>query len=408
MSEHTLKVVTGDLRPGMFVAELDRPWLDTPFLLQGFEIKDQEDIETLQRYCSYVFIDLDRTPLQLLDSLPRPAPGPAHPEALLAHTVQYRDARSLDEELPRARAAHARLSENLRNTFNKLATDKRLDVQALQGDLNVMVESVISNPDAFAWLARLQKKDDYTYAHSLSCSVWAVAFGRQLGMRKDDLQHLALGASLFDIGKLMVPKDILGKVERLTEEELDVIRMHVDFGLELLEKSHDIPAIVHDMVAHHHERFDGSGYPGGLSGTAIPLPARMASIVDCYDAITTARPYQRPISPAAAVKKLYEWRGRDFQPELVEEFIQAIGLYPAGTLVELTTGEVAVVMSESRVRRLRPRVMVILGPDKHFLDEFYSMDLLHDSGKTDFKGSIEIRQALEPGAYGIDPAALYL
>ena len=407
MSEHTLKVVTGDLKPGMFVAELDRPWLDTPFLLQGFEIKDQEDIETLQRYCTYVFIDLDRTPLHLLESLPRPAQG-AHQEPLLSQTVSYTDARSLDEELPRAREAHSRLSETLKNTFKKLASDRKLDIGPLQNDLNVMVESVISNPDAFAWLARLQKKDDYTYAHSLSCSVWAVAFGRQLGMRKSDLEHLALGASLFDIGKLMVPKDILSKVERLTEDELDVIRMHVDFGLELLGKSAEMPSIVRDMVAHHHERFDGSGYPDGLTGTTIPLPARMASIVDCYDAITTARPYQRPISPAAAVKKLYEWRGQDFQPELVEEFIQAIGLYPAGTLVELTTGEVAVVMAESRVRRLRPRVMVILGPDKHFLDEFYSMDLLHDSGKHGIKGHIEIRKALEPGAYGIEPAALYL
>lgn len=408
MSEHTLKVVVSDLKPGMFVAELDRPWLDTPFLLQGFEIKDQEDIDTLDRYCSYVFIDLDRTPLHLLDSIPRPRPGESHPEPLLAQRTHYIDRHSLEEELPRARETHAKLSSTLKECFNKLATDKKLDVSALQDDLNLMVESVISNPDAFAWLARLQKKDDYTYSHSLSCSVWAVAFGRQLGMRKADLQHLALGASLFDIGKLMVPKDILTKVERLSEEELDVIRMHVDFGLELLQENHEIPGIVRDMIAHHHERYDGSGYPRGLEGTSIPLPARIASIVDCYDAITTARPYQRPISPSAAVKKLYEWRGRDFQPELVEEFIQAIGLYPAGTLVELTTGEVAVVMAESRVRRLRPRVMVILGPDKAFLDDFYPLDLLHDSGKYGNKGEIEIRQALEPGAYGIDPTALFL
>ena len=408
MSEHTLKVLTGDLKPGMFVAELDRPWLDTPFLLQGFEIKDQEDVDTLQRYCSYVFVDLERTPLQLLDSVPRPGSTGDASEPLLARPIEYADVRSLEEELPRAREVHSQLSDSLKTFFTRVATEKQLDTQVLQQDLNLMVDSVIRNPDAFAWLARLQKKDNYTYAHSLSCAVWAVAFGRQLGMRKADLQQLALGASLFDIGKLMVPSDILSKEERLTEDELDVVRMHVDFGLELLESGAETPPIVHQMIAHHHERFDGSGYPAGLSGTDIPLPARMASIVDCYDAITTRRPFQRAISPAAAVKKLYEWRGRDFQPELVEEFIQAIGLYPAGTLVELTSGEVAVVVAESRVRRLRPRVMVILGADKQMLDDFYQLDLRNASETSRVQQSIEIRHALEPGAYGIDPGTLYL
>lgn len=408
MSEHTLKVMTGDLRIGMFVAELDRPWLDTPFLLQGFEIRDQEDLDSLHRYCTYVFIDLDRTPAHLLAGLPRPAPGKHMEEPLLAQPQGYRDAHSLEEELPQARAAHERLLESLKTFFTRLTREKRLDVGALQGDLDLMVDSVIRNPDAFAWLARLQKKDEYTYAHSLSCSVWAVSFGRQLGMQRNDLRQLALGASLFDIGKLMIPGEILSKAGRLTEDEMDVIRRHVDFGLELLGKDGGISQTVREMVAHHHERFDGSGYPNGLKGTAIPLPGRIASIVDCYDAITTARPYQKPISPSAAVKKLYEWRGHDFQPELVEEFIQAIGLYPAGTLVELTTGEVAVVMAESRVRRLRPRVMVILDTDKQLLREFYKLDLLHDRGRTDARGGIEIREALEPGAYGIDPAALYL
>ncbi|HDP88977.1 MAG TPA: HD-GYP domain-containing protein [Thioalkalivibrio sp.] len=408
MSEHTLKVMTGDLRIGMFVAELDRPWLDTPFLLQGFEIRDPEDLDALGRYCTYVFIDLDRTPARLLDGLPRPKPGDTPVEPLLLRPVQYQDTRSLEEELPQARETHARLLDSLKSFYDRLATDKQLDVELLQGDLNLMVESVIRNPDAFAWLARLQKKDEYTYAHSLSCSVWAVAFGRQLGMQRTDLQELALGASLFDIGKLKVPQEILTKAERLTEAELDVIRRHVDFGLELLAQEDHISPIVRQMVAHHHERFDGSGYPDGLSGTDIPLPARIASIVDCYDAITTARPFQKPISPSAAVRKLYEWRGQDFQPELVEEFIQAIGLYPAGTLVELTSGEVAVVMAESRIRRLRPRVMVILDADKSLLNDFYPLDLLNDGGRQGIRGAIEIRQALEPGAYGVDPVALYL
>ncbi|MBV1910533.1 MAG: HD-GYP domain-containing protein, partial [Kangiellaceae bacterium] len=154
-------------------------------------------------------------------------------------------------------------------------------------------------------------------------------------------------------------------------------------------------------------RFDGSGYPQGLQGTAIPLFARIASIVDCYDAITSDRPHRKGLSPSEAVKCLYEWRGKDFQTELIEEFIQAIGIYPAGSLVELSTGEVGVVLAEYRTRRLRPKLMMLLDKDKQLLANFSGLDLsevLHDNdGKL-----LEIKRALEPGAYDIDPQTLYI
>ena len=407
MSENKLKVIVDELRHGMWVAELDRPWLDTPFLLQGFEIKDQDDLDTLIKYCSYVYIDLNRTPAHLLASVSRNNAGAVRKHQLIAEPVEYRDIQTLEEELPRAKESHAQLSATLKNFFSQIATTKKIDITGLRDDLNVMVESVIRNPDAYALLARLRKKDEYTYSHSISCAVWAVAFGRQLGLPKAQLQELALGATLFDIGKLQVPKDILSKKTRLSEEELDIIRMHVEFGLEMLATEKKLSNTVRDMVAHHHERFDGSGYPKRLKGNAIPLAARIAAIVDCYDAITTSRPFQTPVSPSAAIKKLYEWRGRDFQPELIEEFIQAIGVYPAGTLVELTTGEVAVVVAESRTRRLRPKVMLVLNANKQMLDNFSTVDLL--SMEATHKGQpIEIAHAVEPGTYGIDPSTLYI
>jgi HD-GYP domain-containing protein (c-di-GMP phosphodiesterase class II) len=155
-----------------------------------------------------------------------------------------------------------------------------------------------------------------------------------------------------------------------------------------------------DMVAHHHERYDGSGYPNGLEQDAIPTFARIAAIVDTYDAITTKRSYAAAISPSDAIKLLYKSRDEDFQAELVEAFIQAIGIYPAGTLVELSSGEVGVVVAEYRARRLRPTVMVLLDANKDTLVESRIVDL-HEEAADDPQ-SLTIKKSLKPEAYGID------
>jgi len=161
------------------------------------------------------------------------------------------------------------------------------------------------------------------------------------------------------------------------------------------------------MVEHHHERHDGSGYPRGLSGDEIPVFARIASIVDCYDAITSHRSYARAIPPSTAIKMLYEWKDIDFQGELIEQFIQAVGIYPAGTLVELTTAEVGVVVAEYRTRRLRPKVMVLLDSDKQPCDEIKTIDLLNQKTTADGE-RLDILNSLEPDAYGIDMTAIQL
>ncbi len=161
------------------------------------------------------------------------------------------------------------------------------------------------------------------------------------------------------------------------------------------------------MVSYHHERHDGSGYPEGLSGDRIPIFARIAAIVDCYDAITSHRSYARATSPSIAIKKLYEWKDIDFQAELVEEFIQAVGIYPAGTLVELSSGEVAVVIAEYRTRRLRPKLMVLLDSEKQPLLDVRMIDLLHQKETEDGR-PLDIVSSLEPEAYGIDMTAIQL
>ena len=167
-----------------------------------------------------------------------------------------------------------------------------------------------------------------------------------------------------------------------------------------------MPQAVIDMIACHHERFDGNGYPAAIKGTQIPLYGRIAAIADCYDAITSQRVYAKPITHALAIKQMYEWRGYDFQPELIEAFIQAVGVYPTGTLVELTSGEVGIVVKENPGKRLRPQVLIILDRNKQQRADFIEMDLA--AAKAGDSQNIEIAKTLEPGAFGLDPETLYI
>ncbi|MGL4564420.1 MAG: HD-GYP domain-containing protein [Halioglobus sp.] len=405
-----IQINSSELQLGMYVSGLDRPWLEVPFPVQGFRIESPEDILRIQKYCKYVFVDSTKS------SVPG---GKITRKALIRQRKNnqqifrgrrlkpYADSASWGEEFPRAKAAVEILTQTVDCIFEQVSRGAALDVVKVKQSVDPMIDSISRNPDACIWLARMKQQDSYTYQHSVGASIWAVALGRQLGLPKSDLRSLAVGGLLFDVGKLQMKPELLGANRSLTEEEFAELRGHVARGVEMIRHSGLMNHDVLDMVAHHHERHDGSGYPGGLQGDSIPVFARIAAIVDCYDAITSHRSYARGIPPSAAIKKLYEWRDLEFQAELVEEFIQAVGIYPAGTLVELTSGEVAVVVAEYRTRRLRPKVMVLLDANKQPSADIEIIDLL--SQKLTAEGEpLEIRTSLEPEAYGIDMAAIKL
>lgn len=406
----TVKVHTADLELGMYVSSLDRPWLETPFLLQGFTIETEEDIARLQEYCSYVYVDTlqsKQAPASLARKVRTRPRRPIQELFTQRQLKSYRDASNWSDEYPKAKDAVQSLSEGIDEIFDKVASGGSIDVVRAKKSVDPMIDSVMRNPDACIWLARMKQEDQYTYQHSLGASIWAVALGRQLGLPKADLRSLAIGGLLFDVGKLGLDRELLNASRPLTEAEFDQVRGHVRLGVEMIEGTGLMNTDVIDMIAHHHERHDGSGYPNGLSGDAIPVFARIAAIVDCYDAITSPRSYSRAISPSQAVKMLYEWKDCDFQAELVEEFIQAVGIYPAGSLVELSSGEVGVVVAEYRTRRLRPRVLVVLDADKQALALPKSVDLLNET-RTGDGAPLDIVDSLEPGAYGIDMTAISL
>jgi HD-GYP domain-containing protein (c-di-GMP phosphodiesterase class II) len=408
---HTLKVESKDLAVGMYVSALDRPWLETPFVIQGFAVESPDEIERVQSYCDYVFVDVTK------------CRDPSHPLLKQVHTQNtsipikdifpgrplkaYPTTSKWTDESAQAWLVVDSLVDDVNDIFQRVSEGGTLSIIRLKRSVEPVVESMSRNPDACIWLARLKQHDKYAYQHSLSASIWAVALGRQLGLPRRDLRSLAVGCMLMDVGKLRINPDLLQAPRSLTEEEAGSMRDHVNHGVDIVKESGIMNRDVLDIVAHHHERFDGSGYPQGLTGDQIPAMARIAAIVDTYDAITSNRSHADPISPSDAIKLLYRLRNIEFQAELVEVFIQAVGIYPAGTLVELTSGEVGVVVSEYRTRRLKPKLLMLLDRRKYRLPEPTMLDLNESSNDPEAPAPA-IARSLEPGAYDIDLSELEL
>jgi len=401
------KIDTHQIEIGMYVSELDRPWRESPFLFQGFEVKNDQDIEELQNVCSYVIIDTDEG-RDVDDKLkwridPLLATDTGEKDKKKSPKGGYKKKTDLFEEMPKARQAERKT----RNVIQTIMTDVRLgrsvDTSAAKEVVGELTESIVRNPDAMMCLSMLKEADEYTALHSLRVCILAVAFGRELGYSIDRLEQLGTGALLHDLGKLKIPLDVLNKPGRLSTDEFDIIKSHVPLGVQVLEDSKGgITDTSIDVARYHHERIDGSGYVSGRGKEDIPEFGRIGGIVDCYDAITSDRIYKKGISAYDALKKMYEWRDSAFDSELVERFIQCMGIYPIGSLVEMNTGSIGVVATINRERRLRPKVVLVLTADKKPFDKPKVIDMMDDKPGV---RELEIAHVLASGTYGINPVS---
>ena len=400
-------ILVGQLEIGMFVSRLDRDWLGTPFPFQGFHILTDDDIALLAKYCRQVTIDVEKgRDLGREDE----RMGPRGPRQVFpARGPDYHDLVRVQEELPVARSAHTRAHALASRIAEDVRRGKRLSSAEVQDAVEPLVESLVRNGDALFWMLSLLKRDDYAYSHAVNCSALAASFGRHLALPRDVLSQLATGGFLLDVGKSTLPPGLIDGAGPLPADAMMQVRGHVQAGLRLVQEAgiHDPWAV--DMVAHHHERHDGSGYPQGLSGSQIPLAGRLAAVVDSYDAISSHRPHRRAEPRHKALQHLYRASGTLYQAEVVEQFLQCLGVYPTGSVVELNTGEVAIVMAQNQARRLRPRVMIVLDPGKNPYPKFRELDLMIAAeGAPPGKAAVEIAASLDPGAYGIDPSDLFL
>lgn len=522
-----VNVAAKDIRVGMFVAELDRPWSETPFLLQGFLIEDQEQVAQLRSYCRFVFVDRSRSAAGVLpeggDPTPRPrAPLPHGPrtgtssvqtkehtqrprptippglkksitpapaaasrgaggmseaEALILDVIEelgprgrqdpepgadptedagpgllesfmygigglfrkrerfrspqrgaalpetrakaagsaprppvrhdfipvsipvtfHPEIKTIDAEMPQARQAFAQAEVMSRQLIEDIRAGRLFSVEELDDVIDDVVDSALRSPDALMLVTRLKQQDVATYGHSLQVSVYLVALGRHLGLPKEDLARLATLGLFLDLGKTKVPHELLSRPGPLSPDEFEVVKKHVSHGIDLIHRIPNMHPAILEGVAQHHEREDGSGYPGGLRSEGISLYGRMAAIVDTYVAMTNPRPHAAALTAYDALRKLSELGASLFHAPLIEQFVQTVGVFPVGSRVELSSGEVAIVLQQSTVRRLKPKVLVVTGPDKVPLQTPTTLDLLYQGAG---EKSVHIARGLPAGSFG--------
>lgn len=395
----------------MYVSRLDRPWLETHYLFQGFRISTVSDIEELGRHCEYVYVDPEKgvTATRTLKThiTRREKDKYAHVfQPVSTHPV-YPVVTSLEVEIGASRESREQLVDSVTTILDEVRAGHSIKLKSVRKSVSSMIASIIRNPDAFFLLSKLKDKDNYAYAHCVDASGLAVAFGCHLGFSRQELENLAVGVLLCDIGKLQLPAELLKKPGRLSDSEYELVRRHVEFGAQMVREMKDSNEDIVSVVMHHHERHNGKGYPNQVPGHLIPVNGRIAALVDCYDAITSERAYSQAVSAYDAINMIYEWRDKDFQADMVEQFIQCIGLYPTGTVVELSSGEVGIIISQNRIRRLKPRVVLVLDKQKVAYEFNPVLDLIEDPRDENGK-PVEILYPLAPGSYGIDISDYYL
>jgi len=393
------KIHVRNVRSGMFIHEICGSWMDHPFWKKAFLLSAGEDLNTLKT-CGIqeVWIDTEKgldvesaavlstsdeaqkkVEDELLNIVKEPSPEPRAP---------------LHEELERARKLQAKSRAAVTSMFQEARMGNAIKVSEAAPLVDEISDSITRNPEAFLNLSRLKTKDDYTYMHSVAVSALMIALGKQLGLTGPDLKVAGLAGLLHDVGKMMIPDDVLNKPGKLTDEEFDIIKQHPRKGWEILQGSPEIIATILDVCLHHHERVDGTGYPDRISGDPLTLFSRMGAVCDVYDALTSNRCYKNGWEPAEAIRKMAEWRNGHFDERVFQAFVKTIGIYPSGTLVRLKSGRLAIVIEQTEKSLLTPIVRVFFSTKSNepIMPEMINLSRSQES----------IANAEDPAQWGFD------
>jgi len=429
-----IQVPVDKLELGMRVVRLDRDWIETDFLMQGFIINTLGDIEDLQRQCKFVFIEAKITSAssvparslnisaptrerrrgnqglfaRLMDK-PKPKPSPAVVAKSASKTdgppaadkkITYINKINTQTELAKSENTYASAKTTVSSIMSGIRLGRMIDMNQARETVNTIVDSVLRNKDALAWLTKIKERDNYTAEHSLNVCILATAFARHLGHDEEEIRKIALSGLLHDVGKSRVSDDILNKVGRFNDQEYEIMKMHTVYGRDLLMSLPEADRIAIDVAYSHHERIDGKGYPRQLKENQIPYFAKIVGLADCYDAITSTRCYDKGRASMEALDIIYKCRGAQFDEHLALEFIRCIGIYPPGSIVQFSNGEVGIVLATDEQNKLKPKVLLVLDADKKRCQE-QVVDLMRDA-KDPNGQTYSITQELANGTYSVD------
>lgn len=400
----TKRIGIDQLKPGMRIEWMDRPWMMTPFLRHRMWITSAEQVAQL-RACGVRRLDVTVDPRAAVASSavsapePEPAPSsvadaPAEPEPV--QTVPY------EEELPAARQVYQAAKTVIEAAMHDARMGRAINMDAVHAVVTDMTDSVLRHPDALTSLSRLKRFDEYTFFHSVNTALLAISLGRALGLHAAALHQLGVGTLLHDIGKTKIPLDILNKPGRFEAREYEVMKQHVMRGAEVLSGMTGLDEACVRPTLEHHERVDGSGYPHHRAKPELSQFGLIAAVVDIYDAITSDRCYHKAKPAHEALQFLYliSQKGH-VDHALVQRFIRVVGVYPVGSIVQMNTGELAVVRRLHHEAPLEPIVILVKGPGHTLLSRPEEVDLHQQTGRP-YRNIATVK---DPVATGLNPSA---
>jgi HD-GYP domain-containing protein (c-di-GMP phosphodiesterase class II) len=398
------KIPASEIKIGMFVHDFNCNWVGHPFARNRLMVSSDEDIQkVLASGIHDVIIDTDKG--RDADHAPTVEQARQIMERELVEVatrpLETRKQVNVAEELERAALVRGHATRAVRTVMRDVRLGKAIEINQIQAVVQDIVESVLRNPGALTSLLRIKGKDDYTFLHSVSMCTLMVAFCHTVGMTPEEIRQAGIGGLLHDTGKALVPDAILNKPGKLTEAEFAVIKGHPRAGFEILSSMGNIGQIPLDITLHHHERMDGSGYPHRLPADKISNMAKMAAVVDVYDAITSDRAYGKGMPAAEALRKLYEWSSSQFEPATVQSFVRCIGIYPVGSLVLLQSGRLAVVTEAHESNLLTPKVNVFYNTKSGVYIKAAEVDLSRPVGSG---GADRIERHETPEKWRVNPA----
>ncbi|MGB4812338.1 MAG: HD domain-containing phosphohydrolase [Methylophilaceae bacterium] len=531
---HKQKTPVAKLGIGMFVTALDRPWLGTPFLLEGLLIENQEQINIMDKLCEFVYVDhtvsvgeffipparnevaikreansgyvgskpklkklanlspaqqkfsfynilkeiqasnqaskngennQDETDNILLniqninsqvhtasalandnlanDETPQVEPtsligrvkddlsnfltgmgswskpnkklstrtDPTKAEKSLAQDGSeaisaFEDTSPVEDEIAEIYPTYHQSQIATKDIFEKLALNQKIDITHVNEALDHMVASIERNPDALIWLAKLKQSDNYAYNHALNVSITLMAFASYISMPKADIKNLGMAGLLQDVGKGKIPHNLLHKSEKLSNAEFSILKKHVEYSIGILRETPNIPEVVFKIVAEHHERFNGKGYPNELMEQGISMGGQMAGLIDTYCAMTTNKVYAKGVYNQVALERIQKMGNILFSATMIDQLVQFLGIYPVTSIVELNSGEVGVVIQQNSVRRMLPRVMILLNADKS-KNTFPATINLINKPLTPSGEPYSIKRGLPADSFGLNASNFY-
>ncbi len=385
----TIRVQSDRLKTGMKVVELDRPWANSPFTTHGFIIRTEQQIQQLQACCQYVYVER------------KPNAATSITRTDLANRQQYTNTTTFQQAIPKTQKTYQQAKSVVHGFFNNLRLGKGFDSAVAKNTVKQCVDSVIENQEAMLWLGLLKDVDEYTARHSLNVGLLSIILGRAEGLARNDLETVGLCGLLHDMGKAEIPLEILNKEGSFTDDEYAIMKTHTTLGYQILKGKSDIVKEAANVAYSHHERLNGFGYPRNLASGDISYFSRIVAISDTYDAITSKRIYSPAKSSLEGLRILMGAKDSHFDPDLVDRFVECIGLYPSGSIAELSTGEVGIILPVPPEQREKPKVLILRNKKKKPCDErLIDLSKIPDVGE----GAITVKHLLSDGALGIELA----